>query len=256
MSDEKNVVYHGDVLEKLRNIPDASIGMIYTDPPFNTGDIQRSARTGNSYVDARDDYISWVDSWMKECHRVLKSTGTIYVHLDERCAYKVRADVMDSVFGCDCYLSTVIWAYDFGGRGKRTWPKKHDTILVYTKTKDGHLFNWDDIDRIPYMAPGLQKDPERAAKGKVPTDVWWMSIVGTQSKERVGYPNQKPQALVERAIRASSNPGDIILDPFAGSGTTGGAAIATGRQFTLIDSNSQSIEIMKKRFESTKVSWL
>ena len=249
-----NLIRHTDALEALRLMDDESIDMIYTDPPFNTGDVQRSARTGNSYLDHRDDYISWVCSWVKECHRVLKSTGTIYLHLDERCAYKVRASALDVVFGEDCYLSTVIWAYDFGGRGKRCWPKKHDVILAYTKTKDGHIFNWDDIDRIPYMAPGLQKDKARAEAGKVPTDVWWMSIVGTQSKERVGYPNQKPQALVERAIRASSNPGDIVLDPFAGSGTTGAAAAALGRSFVLIDSNDQSIEIMTKRFELSATS--
>lgn len=230
--------------------------MIYTDPPFNTGVTQKSQRTGLSYLDKRDDYIDWVKTWVVECHRVLKDSGTMYLHLDERCAYKVRADVLDEVFGLDCYLSTVIWAYDFGGRGKRSWPKKHDTILVYTKTPNGHIFNWDDIPKIPYMAPGLQKDKERAAAGKVPTDVWWMSIVGTQAKERTGYPNQKPRALIERAILASSNPGDVVLDPFGGSGSTADAANHTGRKFVTIDSNSQSIEIMKKRFATIEVSWL
>jgi site-specific DNA-methyltransferase (adenine-specific) len=240
-------VAYGNALDELRKLPDASIDLIYTDPPFNTGQHQKSARSGLSYLDKHDDYMSWVKQWVSECHRVLADHGTIYLHLDEREAYKVRLLVLDAIFGEQNYLSTVIWAYDFGGRGKDRWPAKHDVILVYAKLKGKHTFNWDAIERIPYMAPGLQKDQTRATAGKVPTDVWWMSIVGTNSKERIGYPNQKPRKLIERAIQASSNPGAIVLDPFAGSGTTGDAAASLGRKFMLFDNNPDAIKVMNER---------
>jgi site-specific DNA-methyltransferase (adenine-specific) len=236
-------VIQSDALEALKAIASDSIDLIYVDPPFNTGNLQVSARTGISYADSkgRATYIGWCLLWVEECLRVLKLSGTLYVHLDERMAPAVRLFVLDRVFGEDNRLNTIIWAYDYGGRAKDRWPSKHDVILVYAKEVGAHVFNWEDIDRIPYMAPGLQKDPARAERGKVPTDVWWMSIVGTQSKERVGYPTQKPVKLVERAILASCPKDGVVLDFFCGSGTTAVAAKNLGRSYIVCDQSLDAV---------------
>ena len=225
-----NSVHLADALSTIQQLPPESVDMVYTDPPFGTGMTQQTQRhVGGQimpkmgYSDRYDDYVGFLRPHLEAMFHVLKPSGTMYLHLDARWVHYAKVEA-DKIFGYDNFLNEVIWAYDFGGRGRDRWPAKHDTILVYAKKKGMHVFNWDDIDRIPYMAPGLQKDPARAAAGKVPTDVWWMSIVGTASKERTGYPNQKPVKLIERAIAASSPAGGIVLDPFCGSGTTGVAA--------------------------------
>jgi site-specific DNA-methyltransferase (adenine-specific) len=253
-----NVLHHGDALQLLTGLGGESVDLIYTDPPFNTGRIQRSKRqkagrvlSDLSYGDTFEDYEGFLREHLVHLRRVLRTSGTLYLHLDRRSVHLARG-LCDEIFGSDCFLNEVIWAYDFGGRGRRCWPHKHDNILVYVREPGQHIFNWDDIDRIPYMAPGLQT-PERAKTGKVPTDVWWMSIVGTQSKERTGYPSQKPVALIERAIRASSPEGGIILDPFAGSGTTGAAAHNLGRSFILSDKNPEAITVMQQRFADSGI---
>jgi site-specific DNA-methyltransferase (adenine-specific) len=238
----------------LAQTPDESVDLVYIDPPFGTGATQSAH--GMEYGDLDTDY-AYMDNmygYLVELHRVLKKTGTLYLHLDWHYCHYART-TCDYVFGRANFLNEVIWAYDYGGRGKDRWPRKHDNILVYTKYMPDHIFNWDDIDRIPYMAPGLQKDPARAAAGKVPTDVWWMSIVGTSSKERTGYPTQKPVKLIERAVLASSPPGGLVMDVFAGSGTTGEAAHKHGRSFILADVNPQAIEVMKARFKNVPVEW-
>lgn len=250
------IIHHCNAIELLSNIQTETVDLIYTDPPFNTRKIQKSLRTGISYTDSKDNYIDWVLGWMKDCHRALKPTGTIYLHLDDHNVHKVKCHVMDKIFGEDNCLSTVIWSYNFGSRGdKKRWPAKHDTILVYTKEQGKHVFNWEDIDRVPYIAPAVQyigrskeEAEKRIATGQVPTDVWTMSIVGTASKERTGYPSQKPIKLIRRAIVASSNPGDTVLDPFAGSGTTADAALQSDRKFITCDESQAAIEVMKKRF--------
>jgi site-specific DNA-methyltransferase (adenine-specific) len=251
-------VHRSRALDLLRSLGDQSIDMIYTDPPFGTGqrqqlDRQRDGQVISSvgYDDPSVDYMSFIKPHLVEFKRVLKQSGTLYLHLDHHWSHYVKV-MCDEIFNSQNFLNEVIWAYDYGGRGKDRWPSKHDTILVYTKECGQHIFNWDDIDRIPYMAPGLQKDPERAARGKVPTDTWWMSIVGTASRERTGYPNQKPQKLIERAVVASSPPGGVVLDPFAGSGTTGAACVATGRKFILGDQNYVAVDVMKERFKSVE----
>ena len=253
-----NRIHHAEALDVLKQLPDASIDLVYTDPPFGTQDRQVMRRRKDvevvsdvGYDDRHDDYMAWLQPHLVELRRVLKPTGTLYLHLDWRWSHYVKV-ALDATFGRDNFLNEVVWAYDFGGRGRRCWPKKHDVILVYSREPDQHLFNWDAIDRIPYMAPGLQKDPMRAIDGKVPTDVWWMSIVGTQSKERTGYPNQKPVRLVERAVLASSPPGGIVLDPFAGSGTTAAAALLHRRSFIVVDSNPVAVSIMKERFKDVE----
>ena len=250
-----NVIFQKTALDFLSSLDDNSVDMIYTDPPFGTGqkqvmDRKKSGKviSKTQYQDPKTQYIDFMTDHIKEMHRVLKDTGTLYLHLDWHFGHRVRC-ILDDVFGEDNFLNEVIWAYDFGGRGKDCWPKKHDNIYVYAKKKNSHKFNWDDIDRLPYMAPALQKDKQKAENGKVPTDVWWMSIVGTQSKERVGYPTQKPVSLVERMIIASSDKNDLVIDPFMGSGTTAAACLKTGRKFLGSDNNQQAIDTMKVRFE-------
>lgn len=222
--------------------------MVYIDPPFGTNVVQ-SSHSG-SYRDPSGDYVAFLRPHLSEIRRVLKDTGSLCLHLDWHQVHKARC-LCDELFGEDNFVNEIIWAYDFGGRGKDKWPRKHDNIVVYSKTVGQHVFNWDKVERIPYMAPGLQKDAARAEAGKVPTDVWWMSIVGTTSKERTGYPTQKPVALVERFIVALTPDEGVVVDCFAGSGTTAAAAIKTGRQFIVGDQSEQALNTMRSRFSDS-----
>ncbi len=259
----------GDSLEVLTQLPASCVDLIYVDPPFGTGQVRRlqSIRTGigertrkgfgdrtyryavtsdHEYRDDMplDEYLVFLERRLSEAHRVLKESGSIYLHLDFHAVHYARV-MLDSIFGPDRFLNEIIWAYDYGGRPRDRWPRKHDNILWYAKSSSW-VFNLDDIDRLPYMAPGLV-GPEKAARGKLPTDVWWMTIVPTNSRERTGYPTQKPERLLERIIRASSNPGDLVMDFFAGSGTTGVIAKRLGRRFLLVDTSMEAIRIARER---------
>lgn len=253
-------IHHSTAADLLSSIPDASIDMVYTDPPFGTGDVQTMSRKSGgkivskiSYVDRYADYIGFIVPHLKELHRVLKDTGTMYLHLDWRWVHYAKVEC-DKIFGYDNFLNEVIWSYNLGGRGKDRWPRKHDTILVYAKEAGRHIFNWDDIERIPYDAPWAQhigrskEDAERRiAEGQVPTDVWKFTM-GNNDSQRVGYPNQKPISIVRRAIIASSPPKGVVLDPFAGSGTTGAAALSCGRRFIMSDVSLDALDVMRSRF--------
>lgn len=265
-----NQIHLADNLDLLRHLPDDSIPLIYIDPPFNTGRAQsrtrirttraidgdrigflgqnyQTTRMGTSqFADAFDDYLAFLEPRLVEARRVLAPNGTIYVHLDYREVHYVKV-MLDGIFGRTSFLNEIIWAYDYGARARRKWPAKHDTILMYVKDPKAYVFNVDDIDREPYMAPGLV-GPEKAARGKLPTDTWWHTIVPTVGSERTGYPTQKPLGILRRIIRASSNPGDLVLDFFAGSGTTGMAAHELGRRFLLVDSHEEAVRIMGQRF--------
>ena len=269
MSDPQHRVYFANNLDVMQRMPDGSASLIYVDPPFNTGKTQRrtEVRTtrddagdrvgfgGNryrtergvttEYVDAFDDYLAFLEPRLREAYRVLSATGSFYLHVDYREVHYCKV-LMDQIFGRDCFLNEIIWAYDYGGRSKNRWPAKHDNILLYVKDPKHYTFNYKDLDRIPYMAPGLV-GPERAARGKTPTDTWWQTIVPTNSKERVGYATQKPLPILKRIVAASSNPGDLVLDFFAGSGTTGVAAAELGRRSIMVDNNPQAIEAMQRR---------
>ena len=270
-----NHVYFGDNLEVLRTLPDGAADLIYIDPPFNTGSAQartriRTVRDANgdrtgfagrryrteklgtqAYADSfgsSEAYLEFLRPRLLEARRVLSARGSFYFHIGYREAHYCKV-LLDEVFGRECFLNEIIWAYDYGARTKTRWPAKHDTILLYVKDPDCYTFNHEAIDRIPYMAPGLV-GPEKAARGKTPTDVWWQTIVPTNSKERTGYPTQKPAAILRRIILASSDPGDTVLDFFAGSGTTGAVAYECGRKFILVDDNPQALEVMAKRLRS------
>jgi site-specific DNA-methyltransferase (adenine-specific) len=262
-------VVFGDNLEILKTIPSDSVRLIYIDPPFNTGKKQarkqlkteRSTdgdRVGfkgqtykttvlglKSYEDSFDDYLGFLEPRLREAHRVLTNDGSLYFHIDYREVHYCKV-LLDSIFGRENFLNEIIWAYDYGARSKTKWPAKHDNILWFAKDANNYIFNYEDLDRIPYMAPGLV-GPEKAARGKTPTDTWWHTIVSPNGKEKTGYPTQKPKGILSRIVRASSKPGDIVLDFFAGSGTIGEVALELDRKFILIDNNPEALQVMKKR---------
>ncbi len=271
-------IVFADNLPVLRELLTGSVDLIYIDPPFNTGrpqartrirtdrsdDGDRTGFNGNryrttaigtkSFDDAFDDFLAFIEPRLIEAHRILTPAGALYFHIDYREAHACKL-LLDTLFGRASFINEIIWAYDYGARTTRRWPAKHDTIFFYVKDPARYTFNTDAIDREPYMAPGLV-GPGKAARGKLPTDVWWHTIVPTSGKERTGYPTQKPLGILRRIITASSNPGDLVLDFFAGSGTTGIAARELGRRFILIDSNQDALRTMRARFgNDPAIAW-
>ena len=245
-------IYCGDNLSILSNIPDGSVNLVYTDPPFNTGESQNGH--GISYSDDFGDteaYLDFLRPRFEEVHRVLHPTGSLFFHIDNRESHYCKI-MLDKIFGRESFINEIIWAYDFGGRSKKRWAAKHDTIFWYAKNPKCYTFNSDERDRIPYMAPGLVGE-EKAARGKFPTDVWWHTIVPTASSERTGYPTQKPLGVVARIVKVHSNPGDMLLDLFAGSGTLGEAAAQNKRCSILIDESPDAIQIMRQRLKDFNI---
>lgn len=302
-----NHIYFGDNLQILREMPSESVDLIYIDPPFNTKKIQkrttiktikdengdRKGFKGNTYRTVelgtksyQDKFDSYIDGFLrprlKEAYRILKSYGSLYFHIDYREVHYCKI-LLDNIFGKECFLNEIIWAYDYGGRARSKWPAKHDNILFYVKDPKNYIFNIQEVDREDYMAPGLV-GPEKAERGKSPTDTWWWTyvnlvdgegwdydptssrfkltdtwwhtIVGTNSKERVGYPTQKPQKIIDRIIKASSVPGSLVLDFFAGSGTVGKSCLEVDRKFILIDNNPLALEVMAESFAGkSEIEW-
>ena len=268
--DERGLVVMSDNLRVLGELPDESVELVYIDPPFNTGRVQtrhslRTARdpegdrTGfqgeryrtlhlgsKSFADRFDDYLAFLEPRIAHARRVLKPSGSLYFHIDYREVHYCKV-LIDELFGRDCFLNEIIWAYDYGARTQRRWPAKHDNILVYVKDPERYHFDLEEVDRIPYMAPGLV-GPEKAARGKLPTDTWWHTIVSPTGKEKLGYPTQKPLGVVERIVRASCPKDGLVLDFFAGSGTAGAAALKLGRRFLLVDESPAALETMRRRF--------
>jgi site-specific DNA-methyltransferase (adenine-specific) len=274
-----NRIIFGENLKYLQALDDACIDLIYIDPPFNTGKQQarqqiqveqdengdRVGFGGNryqttvlgerAYRDNFDNYLGFLEPRLAEAYRVLKENGSLYFHIDYREVHYCKI-LLDEIFGRDSFINEIIWAYDFGGRSKTRWPAKHDNILYYVKDPKHYTFNREEVDRIPYMAPGLV-GKEKAARGKFPTDTWWHTIVGTNSKEKTGFPTQKPEGVLRRIVAASSNPGDIVLDFFAGSGTIGAVCLELDRRFILVDDNPQAIAVMRSRFErENSIAWI
>ena len=269
-----NRILQSENLAALRTLADASVELIYVDPPFNTGVPQRRTRmrtvqddngdrTGfggrryrtellapsaetPAYHDRFDDYTGFLRPRLEQARRVLTAHGSLFLHVDPRESHYCKV-LLDELFGRACFQNEIVWAYDYGARPKRRWPAKHDTIFWYTRDPVQYTFNLDAADRIPYMAPTLV-GREKAARGKTPTDVWWHTIVSPTGKEKTGYPTQKPLGILERIVRVHSNPGDTVLDFFAGSGTTGIAAARNGRSYLLIDENADAVRVMEQRF--------
>ena len=259
----------GENLELIARLPERFFQLIYIDPPFNTGRLQSRAtlstvadgdgdRVGfqgrryrsellnrSSYRDSFEDYLGFLAPRLTDARRLLTDEGTLYFHIDYREAHYCRL-LLDEIFGRESFLNEIVWAYDYGARTRRRWPAKHDTILVYVRDPQRFFFDSAEVDREPYMAPGLVT-PEKAALGKLPTDVWWHTIVPTRGREKTGYPSQKPEGIVRRMVQASTRPGDWCLDFFAGSGTLGAVAAQLGRHYVLIDSNPEAVAVMEAR---------
>ncbi len=266
-------ILEGDNLEILRTLKDEEFDLIYIDPPFNTGKKQirhktkttradggKSDRTGfqnqrysteilstTSYEDSYDDYLGFLEPRLREAYRVLSASGSLFFHIDPRESHYCKV-LLDDIFGRSSFMNEIIWAYDYGARSRKKWSAKHDTIFWYAKNPKNYTYNYDAIDRIPYMAPKLV-GKVKAARGKTPTDVWWKTIVSPTGKEKVGYTTQKPIAILNRIVKVHSNPGDKLLDFFAGSGTTGHSAAINDRNCLLVDSNPEAIAVMKRRLE-------
>ncbi len=263
-------VHQGDNLRVLAAIPAGAYDLVYIDPPFNTGRTQQRTRLSTTrnadgdrtgfggkryastklgserFADSFDDYIAFLEPRLIEAKRVLSAAGSLFVHLDAREVHYVKV-LLDEMFGRASFMNEIIWAYDYGGRSKTKWAQKHDTILWYVKDPAHYTFRQSESDRLPYMAPGLVT-PEKRARGKLPTDTWWNTIVSPTGKEKTGYPTQKPLAILERIVKVHSKPGDKLLDFFAGSGSFGDAADRHGRDVTLVDSSAAAIRVMRKRF--------
>ena len=267
-----NIISFGDNLDVLSTIEDGSVDLIYVDPPFNTGKVQKRTqirtvrdetngdRTGfqgrkyktetvgtKGFADDFDDFMAFLDPRLREAYRILDPAGSFFLHIDYREVHYCKV-LLDSIFGRECFMNEIIWAYDYGARTKKRWSAKHDNILWYVKDPKNYTFNFEEMDRIPYMAPGLV-GAEKAARGKTPTDVWWHTIVPTNGKEKTGYATQKPLGILTRIVKVHSKPGDMVLDFFAGSGTLGEAAARNGRSFVLIDKNPDAVQVMARRLD-------
>ena len=274
MRASKVTVHLGDCLEVMATLERQAYRLVYIDPPFNTGRKQarkrlrtvrddKGDRTGfqgkryrteclgeSAYEDRFDDFLGFIVPRLRRAYDLLTADGSLFFHIDYREAHYCKIE-LDRLFGRDSFINEIIWAYDYGARSKNRWSAKHDTIFWYAKNPREYVYRYDDIDRIPYMAPGLV-GPEKAARGKTPTDVWWQTIVSPNGREKTGYPTQKPIKILERIVRVHSDPGDTVLDFFAGSGTTGEAAARHGRNATLIDSNPEAVAVMMKRLAFAK----
>jgi site-specific DNA-methyltransferase (adenine-specific) len=268
---DDDLLVAGDNALTLPHLPDGGFDLIYLDPPFNTGRSQarcslattsdadggrvgfagRRYRTELlrtlSYDDSFTDYLAFLEPRLRRCRELLAPHGTLYFHIDYREAHYCKL-LLDELFGREAFLNELIWAYDYGAKPRRRWPAKHDTILVYARTPGAHHFDADAVEREPYMAPGLVT-PEKAARGKRPTDVWFHTIVPTNGREKTGYPTQKPEGVLRRIVAASSRPGGWCLDPFAGSGTLGAVCQQLGRRFVLLESNPVAIEVIRDRLQ-------
>jgi len=271
-------VHHADNLDVLARLRARSFQFIYIDPPFNTGRTQRrtqlktrrdaaGTRVGfggkryaevrvstAAYADTFDDYLAFLEPRLLEAKRVLSTRGSLMVHLDYREVHYVKV-MLDGIFGRESFINEIIWAYDYGARTTKRWSAKHDTILWYAKDPARFTYRADQSDRLPYMAPGLVT-PEKRARGKMPTDTWWHTIVSPTGREKTGYPTQKPLGILERIVKVHTKPGDRLLDFFAGSGSFGDAADRHGRDVVLVDSNAEAIRVMRRRFEGREARFL
>jgi site-specific DNA-methyltransferase (adenine-specific) len=276
LSLDDDLVIAGDNAVVLEQLPAGTFDLIYVDPPFNTGRAQARSTVATvadptadrvgfggrryrsqllqrlSYEDQFADYLGFLEPRLARARELLAPHGTLYFHIDYREAHYCKL-LLDELFGRDAFLNEIIWAYDYGAKPRRRWPAKHDTILAYVRTPGAHHFDAEAVDREPYMAPGLVS-PEKAARGKRPTDVWFHTIVPTNGSEKTGYPTQKPAGVLRRLVAASSRPGGWCLDPFAGSGTLGAVCRELGRHFVLVDSNPVALEVIRERLAPGEAS--
>ncbi len=262
---ETNLIYCGDSKEVLKSeIPPESIDLIYLDPPFFSNRNYEVIWGNGAELRAFEDrwkgginhYIGWMEERLEGCKDVLKETGSLCLHCDHRASHYLKMS-LDRLFGRDHFEDEIIWHYTGGGRSKKHLPRKHHTIFRYKKGSES-TFNIDEI-REPYAetsgyAKGgiVSKSGKKYMpnpKGKIMDDVWEIPIINPLSSERIGYPTQKPIALLDRVVRAFSNLGETILDPFCGCGTTLEAAAINKRGWIGIDVSPIACKVMKQRME-------
>ena len=275
----RNVIYCGDNLEWMRKMPDEFVDLIYADPPFFSNRHYEVIFHDGAEIRAFEDrwkggiyhYIEWRKERCFEMRRILKLTGSLYLHCDWHASHYLKV-MLDEIFGYDRFRNEIIWYYSVGGKSRRYWARKHDTIFFYTKTNKW-TFNADEVKKYGHRKTGVKSFGGKIGRdeqgrlyqdkitksgkvyryyldeGKVPEDVWEIQSLQSQSKERLGYPTQKPEALLERIILASSNPGDLVMDPFCGCGTTLAVAQRLGRDWLGIDVSPTACKLMKRRVE-------
>jgi len=245
----------------MNTLPDGCCDLIYLDPPFGTQRRRTTTRGSDGYGDSwrggTKAHLAFMMPRLQACHRLLSTHGTLYVHLDYRVAHYIRIQ-LDTIFGGRNFLNEIIWHYRTGGLSKRWFGRKHDTILVYAKSIGAHRFSV--LREGSFRTNGLQYDKDGRpykktrkgrlyfnADGPALTDVWDVPFLSTVARERTGWPTQKPLALLDRIIRASSAPGDLVADFFCGSGTTLVAAQRLGRRHLGCDVAKKAVAIAKKR---------
>ena len=243
-----NKLFNEDNLEVLKRLPDECIDLIYCDILYNTG---KRFKDYDDNLGTPQEAVLWYKPRLLEMQRVLKKDGSVYLQCDYRLVHYLKIE-MDNIFGLNNFRNEIIWSYNWGGRPKDNFAKKHDNILYYTKTTDFY-FNGDDIC-IPYKTDikgrkNALVSKEKYEKGQIPTNVWEIPVLHSMGCERNGYSTQKPKSIAERIIKASSKRGDLVADFFCGSGTTCVVSKELGRNYIGCDINDKAILLTQKRLD-------
>ena len=266
---EINKIYCGDNLEIMREMESESVDLVYLDPPFFT---QRDWNEFDDRFDNIDHYVEWMVERLTEMYRILKSTGSIYLHIDYHAVHYLKVE-MDKIYGINNFQNEIIWHYKGRGMQKHRYQRKHDTLLFYSKSKNftfnsnnilvpydpKHVCRYNNIDCDGKRYANIKNKNGKYSKiylksGLIPDDVWEMPFI--HGTEYLDYPTQKPEVLLERIIKASSNKNDIILDPFCGSGTSIAVAKKFGRKYIGIDISPIAHELSEKRISKGLDRWL
>ncbi len=267
-----DLLVHGDSLELARAWQPASLACVYLDPPFGTGTVRRGRAPGADYRDVDDDpdsFTAWLTPWLAASRDALRATGSLFVHLDYRTVHYIKV-ALDRLFGRERFINEIIWCYSVGGKGRRGFGRKHDTILWYARGAEWAFY--PEAIRVPRRGgshmrvvhdeqgrPVQEKTNRRTgrvyrypvADGKIPED-WWTDIetLNHSDRERIGWPSQKPERLIERVLRATTAPGDRVADWFSGSATTAAVAQRLGRGFVVGDRAAAAIELAGRRLRT------
>jgi DNA modification methylase len=246
---EPNRLFWGDNLHVMRQLPSESIDLIYIDPPFFSGkqynvifgDQNELRSFSDIWEGGLPGYLIWLNARIYEMKRLLAKTGSIYVHCDWHASHYIKQE-MDKLFGHDCFLNHVVWLYGLGGSSPRYWPRKHDDLIWYSRLPDRQFFHASKVPATSQRMKGQEK--------KAP-DYWDIPSINNMASERIGYPTQKPEALLERIILSSTPPGGTVADFFVGGGTTPAVAQRLGRRWIVCDQSRVAVAITADRLART-----